>query len=68
MRQKKYLNGDKNMYKIIKYGRYLWVIIEPVRGLCLRNQENNNLLTFKNKEQALSYCKENKLEVSEEYV
>ena len=56
------------MYKIIKYGRHLWVIIEPVRGLCLRNQENNNLLTFKNKEQALSYCKENKLEVSEEYV
>jgi hypothetical protein len=54
------------MHKIVKYGRLLWVIIEPVRGLFLRNQENN-LLTFKNKEQALTYCKENKLEVSEEY-
>ena len=55
------------MHKIVKYGRWLWVIIEPVRGLFLRNQENNDLLTFKNKEQALAYCKENKLEVSEEY-
>lgn len=54
------------MYRILKYGRF-WYIIEPTRQLSLRNEESNDLLKFENKEQALTYCKENNLEVSEEY-
>lgn len=56
-----------NKYRIIKYGKNAWYIIEPTRQLSLRNEESNDLLKFENKEQALSYCKENNLEVSEEY-
>jgi hypothetical protein len=53
-------------YKIVKYGR-VWCIIEPTEKLLLRNEEDNDLLRFWSKEQALSYCKENNLEVDEEY-
>lgn len=53
-------------HKIVKYGR-VWCIIEPTRKLLLRNEEDNELLRFWSKEQALSYCKENNLEVDEEY-
>lgn len=56
-----------NKYKIIKYGKNAWYIIEPTRQLLLTNKENNAILHFENKDQALSYCKENNLEVSEEY-
>lgn len=52
-------------YKIIKYGR-VWCIIEPTEKFLLRNEENNDLLKFWSKEQALSYCAENNLEVDEE--
>lgn len=54
-------------YRIVKYGRWLWVIIEPTRQLFLRT-ENNKLITFKTKQQALKYCDDNNLEVSEEYL
>ena len=53
-------------HRIVKYGRWLWVIIEPTRQLFMRT-EDNGLLTFKRKEDALNYCKDNNLEVSEEY-
>jgi hypothetical protein len=53
-------------HKIIKYGR-AWYIIEPTRKLLLRNVEDNELLKFWSKEQALSYCEENNLKVDEEY-
>lgn len=53
-------------YKIVKYGR-VWCIIEPTEKFLLRNEEDNDLLRFWSKEQALSYCKENNLEVDEEY-
>ena len=56
-----------NKYRIVKCGKNAWYIIEPTRQLLLTNKENNTLLKFENKEQALSYCKENNLEVSEEY-
>ena len=56
-----------NKYRIIKYGKNLWNIIEPTRQLLLTNEENNAILNFESKEQALTYCKENNLEVSEEY-
>ena len=55
-----------NKYRIIKYGKNAWYIIEPTRQLLLTN-EDNAILHFENKEQALSYCKENNLEVSKEY-
>lgn len=54
-------------YKIVKYGNTVWCIIEPTRKLLLRNEEDNDLLRFWSKEQALSYCEENNLEVDEEY-
>lgn len=54
-----------NKYKIIKYGKF-WYIIEPTRHLLLRSEEVNDLLKFCSKEQALTYCKENNLEVSRE--
>lgn len=56
-----------NKYRIVKYGKNAWHIIEPVRQLLLTNKENNDILRFETKEQVLSYCKENNLEVSEEY-
>lgn len=56
-----------NKYRVIKYGKNVWSIIEPTRQLLLRRKEDNDLLRFWSKEQALSYCKENNLEVSEEY-
>ena len=57
-----------NKYRIIKYGKNAWYIIEPTRQLLLTNKENNDILKFENKEQALTYCKENNLEISEEYL
>lgn len=54
-------------YKIIKSGPKVWVIIEPKRLLTLYD-ENNKLIHFETKAQALSYCKKNNLEVDEEYV
>ena len=57
-----------NKYRIIKYGKNAWYIIEPIRQLLLTNKENNDMLRFENKEQALAYCKENNLEVGEEYL
>ena len=56
-----------NKYRIIKYGRNAWYIIEPTRQLLLKQKDGNDLLRFWSKEQALAYCKENNLEVSEEY-
>ena len=56
-----------NKYRILKQGKDLWVIIEPKRQLALYD-ENNKLIHFKNKENALKYCADNKLEVGEEYV
>ena len=55
-----------NKYRIVKYGRWLWVIIEPTRNIFLRS-DNNKLLTFKRKADALNYCGDNNLELSEEY-
>ena len=54
-------------YRILKQGKDLWVIVEPERNFYLRN-ENNQLMTFKTKQQALNYCNDNNLEVSEEYL
>ena len=59
------LNYDK--YRILKQGKDLWVIIEPTRQITLHD-ENNQLIQFKNKEDALKYCKENNYEVGEEYL
>ena len=50
-----------NKYRIVKYGKNLWNIIEPTRQLLLTDKENNTILKFESKEQALSYCKENNL-------
>ena len=54
-------------YRVLKQGKDLWVIVEPTRNFYLRN-ENNQLMTFKRKEDALNYCKDNNLEVGEEYL
>ena len=56
-----------NKFKIVKYGRWLWVIIEPTRQLFMRT-EDNKLLTFRTKLEALQYCNDNNLEVNEEYL
>lgn len=58
---------DYDKYRILKQGKDLWVIIEPKRRLTLHD-ENNQLIHFKNKEDALKYCKENNYEVGEEYL
>ena len=55
-------------HRILKYGNQCWVIIEPTRQSLLRRKEDNDLLRFWSKEQALTYCKENNLEVGEEYL
>lgn len=54
-------------YRIIKQGKDLWVIIEPKRMLTLYD-ENNQLIHFKTKLEALQYCNEKGYEVSEEYL
>ena len=56
-----------NKYRVLKQGPDLWFIIEPKRNFYLRN-ENNCLLTFKTKLEALKYCDEHGFEVGEEYV
>ena len=53
-------------YRIIKTGPQVWVIIEPTRLLTLYD-DNNKLIHFPTKVDALNYCKENGYEVSEEY-
>lgn len=55
-------------YRIVKYGRWLWVIIEPNRKLFLRDSKNNKLLTFKKKDDAIKYCINNNLAIGEEYL
>lgn len=55
------------MHRILKYGKDLFLIIEPTRQSILRKKDGYNMLTFKSREDALEYCKENKLEVSPEY-
>ena len=54
-------------HRLLKQGKDLWVIVEPIRNFYLRN-ENNYLLTFKTKVEALKYCDDNNLEVGEEYL
>lgn len=56
-----------NKYRIIKQGKDLWVIVEPKRMLALYD-ENNKLVHFKNKNEAIQYCNERGYEVSEEYL
>ena len=56
-----------NKHRIVKYGRWLWVIIEPVRQLFMRT-DDNKLITFKTKQDALKYCNDNNFEVGEEYL
>ena len=58
--------GKIDFYRIVRYGRWLWVIIEPKRGLFLRT-EDNKLLTFKNKADALYYCEKMGYKVGDEY-
>ena len=55
------------MYRILKYGKDLFLIIEPTRHSIMRKEDGYNMLTFKSRQDALNYCKENKLEVSPEY-
>ena len=55
------------MYRILKYGKDLFLIIEPIRQSILRKEDGYNMLTFKSRQDALEYCKENNLEVGEEY-
>lgn len=54
-------------YRIIKQGKDLLVIIEPKRMLTLYD-EDNKLVHFKNKYEAIQYCNEMGYEVSEEYL
>ena len=56
-----------NKYRVLKQGKDLWVIIEPKRNFYLRD-DNNQLLTFKTKSEALKYCEDSNLEVGEEYL
>lgn len=56
-----------NKYRILKQGKDLWVIIEPKRSLTLHD-ENNQLIHFKTKLEALQYCNEKGYEVSGEYL
>lgn len=56
-----------NKYRILKQGKDLWIIIEPKRMLTLYD-ENNQLIHFKTKNEALQYCNERGYEVSEEYL
>ena len=60
--------GKVEYYRIVKYGSNLFVIIEPERGFMLRDKETIKLLTFKNKNKALSYCEKMGYKVSEEYL
>lgn len=55
-----------DFYRIIKYGKDLWVIIEPKRQLTLHD-ENNQLIHFDTKDGAVKYCKDHNYEVGEEY-
>ena len=55
-----------DFYRVVKYGRWLWAIIEPKKGLFLRT-EDNKLLTFKKKADALSYCEKMGYKVGDEY-
>ena len=54
-------------YRIIKQCKDLCIIIEPKRSLTLHD-ENNQLIHFKTKIDALQYCNEKGYEVSEEYL
>lgn len=56
-----------NKYRIIKSCKNAWYIIEPTRQSLLRDEKYNNLVKFESKEQALTYCKENNLEISTDY-
>lgn len=58
--------GKIDFYRVVRYGRWLWVIIEPKRGLFLRT-EDNKLLTFKNKADALYHCEKMGYKVGDEY-
>ena len=60
--------GKVEYYRIVKYGSNLFVIIEPERGFMLRDKETMKLLTFKNKDKALSYCEKMGYKVGEEYL
>ena len=60
--------GQVEYYRIVKYGSNLFVIIEPERGFMLRDKETMKLLTFKNKDKALSYCEKMGYKVGEEYL
>jgi len=55
------------MYRILKYGKDLFLIIEPTRQSIIRKEDGYNMLTFKSRQDALEYCKENKLEVNHKY-
>ena len=57
---------NKPFYRIIKSGKDLWTIIEPIHLHTLYD-ENNRLLSFKTKEAALKYCEEKNYYVGEEY-
>lgn len=56
-----------NKYRILKQGKDLWVIIEPERMLTLYD-DNNKLIHFKTKSEAIQYCNEKGYVVSEEYL
>ena len=60
--------GKVDYYRIVKYGSKLFVIIEPERRFMLRSKETMNLLTFKTKDKALSYCEKMGYKVGEEYL
>ena len=60
--------GKVEYYRIVKYGSNLFVIIAPERGFMLRDKETMKLLTFKNKDKALSYCEKMGYKVGEEYL
>lgn len=50
------------MYRIRKYGAWLFIVIKKDTGLALRDS-NDKLITFKRKTDAVDFCKSNNYEL-----